>query len=44
MPLTGGFALIGPFTTWNIVLDNEDDRAKIESLRIEFDAMHQTSK
>jgi hypothetical protein len=42
MPLTGKFALIGPFTTWNIVLDNEDDRAKINSLRVEFDAMHQT--
>ncbi len=44
MPLTDGFALIGPFTTWTIVLDDADDRAKIESLRVEFDAMHQTSK
>jgi hypothetical protein len=44
MPLTGEFALIGPFTTWNVVIDDEDDRAKIDSLRVEFDAMHQTSK
>ena len=41
MPLTGRFALIGPFTTWNIVLDDTDDRKKIELLRVEFDAMHQ---
>ena len=41
MPLTDRFALIGPFTTWNIVLDDTDDRKKIESLRVEFDAMHQ---
>jgi hypothetical protein len=26
------------------VIDDEDDRAKIDSLRVEFDAMHQTSK
>jgi hypothetical protein len=41
MPLTGKFALIGPFTTWNILLDDKEDRAKIESLRVEFDGVHQ---
>ena len=40
MPLTEQFALIGPFTTWNIMLDDEEDRKHIKSLRIEFDAMH----
>ena len=44
MPLTGRFALIGPFTTWNILIDDEEDRTRAMSLRVEFDVVHQASK
>jgi hypothetical protein len=41
MLLTGQFALIGPFTTWSIHIADEDDRQKVQSLRVEFEAVHQ---
>ena len=44
MTLSGKFALIGPFTTWNILVDNKDDREKATSLRVEFDVVKQVFK
>ena len=41
MALTDGYAFMGPFTTWNILLDDEEDRKKATSLRVEFDVVHQ---
>jgi hypothetical protein len=42
MHLTDQFALMGPFTRWRIELDNEEDRKRLRSLRVEFAAMGQT--
>ena len=40
MVLTDKWALMGPFTTWNILV-NKEDGAKATSLRVEFDVVHQ---
>jgi hypothetical protein len=41
MLLTDEYELLGPFTTWTIALNEQQDRAKATSLRIEFDVVHQ---
>ena len=41
MALSGRYALLGPFTTWNIQFDDKKDRAAATSLRVAFDVVHQ---
>ncbi|MFO1037510.1 MAG: hypothetical protein U1E45_11740 [Geminicoccaceae bacterium] len=40
-PLAGTkFGLLGPFTTWYLLIDDAEDRVKATSLRVEFDVVY----
>jgi hypothetical protein len=44
MKLDDAFGLIGPFTTWNVRVRDTGTWNQITSLRVEFQAVHQTLK